>query len=131
MTTPAAGDKRTLVIPIVIITVGVGWLLTTLGFAPGIDWIWTLGLAVCGVVTFAAGGWNKVTFVIGFFFIAASVLSVLRQTGRLTLNVEVPVLVILIGVLLLVARSPALPMPDWIIPDGPPGPEGSRGNRGS
>jgi hypothetical protein len=122
VSTPASGDKRTLVIPIVIITVGIGWLLTALGFAPGIDWIWTLGLAVCGIVTFAAGGWNKVTLVIGLFFVAASLLSVLRQTGRLTLNIEVPVLVILIGVLLLIARSPAIPMPDWLVTE-PPGAE--------
>lgn len=121
MTPSPAGDKTTLVIPIMIITVGVGWLLTTLGIAPQINWLWTLALAVVGVVTFAAGGWNKVTFVIGTFFIVASVLSVLRQTERLSIDHEVPILVIVMGVLLLIARSAALPMPDWITtgPDAP------------
>jgi hypothetical protein len=116
-----AGNKRTLVIPIMIITVGVGWLLTTLGIAPEINWLWTLALAVIGVVTFAAAGWNKVTFVIGTFFLVASGLSVLRQTERLSIDHEVPILVIVVGVLLLIARSPMLPVPEWLItePDAP------------
>jgi hypothetical protein len=117
---PRAADKRTLVVPIVIITVGVGWLLTTLEITPGIDWIWTLGLAVVGILSFAAGGWNKATFVIGSFFVIASGLSVLRQTGRLQIDHEVPILVIVIGVLLLFARSPAIPAPEWILPEPPP-----------
>ena len=104
-----------LFIPILLITFGAGWLLTTLGFAPGVDWIWTLCIAVVGLVAFVVGGLNKVTVVIGPFCILASCLSLLRQTGRLSLNVEVPILVILAGVLLLVARLPAIPMPEWVV----------------
>lgn len=109
--------KKTLLVPILLITVGAGWLLTTLGVAPGIDWVWTLGLAVVGLLTFAVGGLDKVTVVIGPFFIIASCLSILRQTGRLHLDVEVPLLVIIGGILLLVARTPAIPIPKWIIQD--------------
>ncbi|MEX2114580.1 MAG: hypothetical protein WD845_15405 [Pirellulales bacterium] len=110
-------DKKTLVPPILMITVGAGWLLTTLGIEPEIDWIWTLTLAVAGVMTFAVGGLDKVTMVVGPFFIVASCLSVLRQTDRLQPNVEVPVIVIVAGLLLLIARSPAVPMPSWILDD--------------
>ena len=104
-----------LFIPILLITFGAGWLLTTLGIAPGIDWIWTLCVAVVGLATFVVGGLNKVTVVIGPFCLLASCLSILRQTGRLQLDVEVPILVILSGVLLLVARLPSIPMPNWVV----------------
>lgn len=107
-------DKKTLMLPILLITVGTGWLLTTLKIAPGIDWIWTLGLAVVGIFTLVLGGLDKVTIVIGPFFILASLLSVLRQTGRLHLDVEIPILVILTGILMLFARSRIIPMPKWI-----------------
>jgi hypothetical protein len=55
--------------------------------------------------------------VVGPFFIITACLSVLRQAGRLSLDVEIPILVILAGVLLLIARWPAIPIPDWIEPD--------------
>lgn len=109
-------EKKTLLIPILLITVGVGWLLSTLGVAPGIDWVWTLGLAVIGLLMFVMGGFNKVTVVIGPFFIVTSCLSILRQTGRLSLDVEIPILVIIAGVLLLVARKRSIPAPDWLEP---------------
>jgi hypothetical protein len=115
--TSMKSDKTTLVLPILLITVGAGWLLTTLGVAPGINWVWTLGLAVVGLLTLAVSGFDKVSVVIGPLFIAASVLSVLRQTGRLHADIEVPILVIFAGVLLLVARTPAIPIPKWIIQD--------------
>lgn len=106
-------DKRTLVIPILLIALGTGWLLTTLGVMPGVDWIWTIGLAALGLMTFVVSGFDKVTLVIGPFLIAASALSLLRQTGRLHLDTEIPILVILAGVLLLLIRSPMIPAPKW------------------
>jgi hypothetical protein len=50
----------------------------------------------------------------------------LRQTGRLTVNTEVPILVIVAGVLLLIARLPAIPVPEWVIPEGKAGGQGDR-----
>ena len=114
---PMNSGKGTLILPIMLITVGVGWLLTTLGVAPDIDWMWTLGLAIAGFLTFVVGGFDKITFVAGTFFILTSCLSVLRQTGRISIDVEVPILVIITGVLLLIARSDAVPMPKWVPPE--------------
>jgi len=114
-----AGGK-TLIIPILLITLGVGWLLTTLGIVPRIDWVWTLGLGLVGILVFVVGGFDKVTVAIGPFFLIASILSVLRQTGRLAMNIEVPVLVIAAGVLLLVARSNSIPAPTWLLEDKRP-----------
>lgn len=113
-----SNDKKTLVVPILLITLGVGWLLTTLGVVPDIDWVWTFGLAVIGVLAFALGGIDKVTIVVGPFFIMASCLSLLRQIDRLDINTEVPILVITAGVLLLVARLQGIPVPDWLVHQG-------------
>jgi hypothetical protein len=105
-----------LVIPILIIIVGVGWLLTARGFGPGINWVWTLGLGAIGILTFLLSGFDKVSVVVGPFFLLASLLSALRQTGGLDLDIEVPLLVITIGVLLLLAQLPAIPKPGWFVP---------------
>lgn len=96
-----------------LIILGTGWLLTSLNFLPAIDWIWTLGIASIGFLTLLLGGLDKVTAVVGPFFLIMSCLSVLRQTNRIELNVEVPILVILGGVLMLIARHPKIPMPSW------------------
>ena len=110
-------EKKTLVVPALLITVGSGWLLSALGIVPDIDWVWTLALAMIGSLTLALGGLNKVSVVLGPFFLLASGCSVLRQTGHLRLNVEVPSLVIFVGILMLVARLPIFSMPSWMLDD--------------
>ncbi|MEO6710657.1 MAG: hypothetical protein ABIP42_13840 [Planctomycetota bacterium] len=110
-------DKKTLAVPILMITFGTGWLLTTLKVVPDIDWVWTLALAMVGLSSFAIGGMNKLSVALGPFFLLASGLSILRQTGYLRLSVEVPILLIIAGVLLLVARLPAIPTPSWLVDD--------------
>ena len=103
-----------IVVPVLIITVGVGSLLSAIGVGPGVDWIWTLGLAVVGILALASGI-DKVTAVVGPFLLFASVLSVLRQTGRLSVNLEMPMLVIVFGVLMLIARIAPIPTPSWLL----------------
>ena len=117
----SSNSRAPLVIPVLIIALGVGWLLTAQGFAPGVNWIWILGLGVVGILTFVLSkGLDKVSVVLGPFFLLASLLSILRQTGNVSLDIEVPVLVISVGVLLLVAQLPAIPKPDWYL--GSPAP---------
>jgi len=111
-------DKKTLILPLLLIAVGAGWLLSVLGVAPSIDWIWTLGLAVVGLLTLAISGIDKFSIVVGPFFFIASGLSILRQSDRLRLELEVPILVILGGVLMLIARLPAIRVPSWVIQEG-------------
>jgi hypothetical protein len=112
----ASNSRARLIIPILIVVVGFGWLLTGLGYGPGINWVWTLGLGVIGILVFLVSkGIDKVSVVVGVFLLLASVLSVLRQTGQLTIDIEVPILVISIGILLLVAQLPAIPKPAWYV----------------
>lgn len=109
-------SKGPLILGLLIITVGVGWLLTAQGVAPGIDWIWTLGLGVAGIAAFiVAGGVDKVSIITGPFFLIASVLSILRQSEQLKPDIEVPVLVILVGVLVVVAQMSFVPVPRWAV----------------
>jgi len=97
-----------------IITVGIGWLLTVLHILPGVNWVWVLALGVLGALVLILGGVNKLTIVVGPFLILATFFSLLRQTGRLSLDVEVPSLVIAAGALLLIARVAPIPAPHWL-----------------
>ena len=111
---PMSPQRQSLLLPVLLLAVGIGWLLTSLGVMPGIDWLWTSILAAIGVLSFVLSGFDKVTVVIGPFFVATSLLSILRQSGRLSLNIELPVLVILLGILFMVARMPLIPVPKWV-----------------
>ena len=109
-------EKKTLFVPVLLIVLGTGWLLTAMGVMPQVDWAWTLAVAAVGVLAFVLGGIDKVTVVVGPFFIVASCLSLLRQTGRMSIDKEVPLLVITAGVLLLLARINSIPAPSWLVP---------------
>lgn len=117
-------NKGTLILPVLLVFLGVGWLLTELEIVPAVDWAWSLGLAAIGVLAFVVSGFDKVSLVIGPFFLVAAGLSLLRQQGRLGENLELPILVTLAGVLLLAARHPAVPLPNWL------GPESEAGRKG-
>lgn len=117
---PKRGPLGPTILAILIITVGVGWLLSAQGIGPGINWVWTLGLGIVGVLTFViSGGLDKVSVIVGPFFLAGSLLSILRQTGELSVNLEVPILVILLGTLLLLAQLPRIPPPAWLAAEVP------------
>lgn len=111
--------KGPISLALLIIVVGVGWLLGAMGIGAGVNWVWTLGLGFLGIGTFIiSGGLDKSSLVIGPFFLVASLLSVLRQSGRLPFDIELPVLVILVGVLLLIAQFRFIPSPKWYQPSG-------------
>ena len=93
-----------LLAPILVIIVGVTWLLNVLGIMPGVDWIWTIGLATTGLLTIILGKTNTTTVITGPFLIVASICSILRQTDRLTLDREIPILIIVLGILMLLSQ---------------------------
>lgn len=104
-------DRR-LVVAILTIVVGVAWLLNVLKTVPGVDWVWTLGLAAVGVLTLAVSGLNKLSIVAGPFLVLVSVCSLLRGTHRLSVDREIPILVIALGTLILVSQLSRLPLPE-------------------
>jgi|TARA_B110000008_G_C16944422_1_gene553821 hypothetical protein len=104
--------NKKLIAPILTILVGLAWLLNTLNIIPSVDWVWSIGLAAAGILSIAVGGFNKVSVVTGPFLIVASVFSVLRQTGRISVDHEIPILVIVLGILMLISQLSRLPVPD-------------------
>ncbi len=105
---------KRIAIPITIIVVGIGWLLTVHGVLPGVNWLWVLALGLAGVLVPALLGIDKATMVIGPFLILSTIMSLLRQTDRISIDTEVPLLVIGLGVLLLVVQLTPLPHPKWL-----------------
>ena len=87
-------------------------MLNTLNIIPGVGWAWSIGLATVGILSVAVGGFNKVSILTGPFLIIASVFSVMRQTGRINIDFEVPILVIVLGVLMLISQLSKLQLPD-------------------
>ncbi len=111
------GSKGLVVLALLIITLGVGWLLTTLAVEPRINWVLTLSLGMIGVLAFViSGGLDKVSVVVGPVFLSGSVLSFLRQANYLSFDVEIPIYVIVVGVLLLVSQLRVISLPGWYIP---------------
>jgi hypothetical protein len=108
---------KKLFVPILTIIVGVTWLLNVLEIMPGVDWMWTVGLAAAGILSVVVGGLNKVTVVTGPFLVVASVCSLLRQTNRLAVDREIPILVIVLGVLMLISQLLQVPIPEILKTD--------------
>lgn len=106
--------NKELILPLAIMLVGLGWLLTALDITPEIDWIWTLALAAIGGLSFIAWGVDRFTVVFGPFFLVASILSVFRQAGHLALKLEVPILMIVFGALQLFATIRGFRPPAWM-----------------
>ncbi len=102
-------EKSGLVVPVLLLTIGVGWLLTNLGFVPKVEWAWSLGLIAGGALMLVIRGINKGSIVIGPFLIFCGLLSIVRQAGMIDWEVEFPCLVIAMGALLLIAKISNLP----------------------
>ncbi len=111
---------RQIVPPILVIVVGIAWLLNIMGILPGVDWLWTVSIAAVGIIVLTFGGVNRVTVVICPFLITASIFSVMRQTGRLPVDKEVPLLTIALGVFWLIASAIKIPLPQAFRPDAEP-----------
>jgi hypothetical protein len=103
------GKMQAVGVSLLVIAVGAAWLLNTMNVIPGVNWVWTVGLAASGVLLLMLGGINKLTVVVGPFLMVASVLSLLRQRGTIHMDQEVPYLVIALGVLLLLSSLSNLP----------------------
>jgi hypothetical protein len=110
--------KAAIAISLLIVALGVAWLLNAMRVAPQLDWIWIIGLGVSGILLLTVTRLDRFNFVTGLSLIVSSVLAVLRQSGKLTVNVEAPVLFITLGTLLLLAQL--LPLPPSTTPDEKP-----------
>jgi len=101
--------KPAIAIAFLIIALGIAWLLNAMRIAPDLDWIWIIGLGVAGILLLTVTRLDRFNFVAGLSLIVSSVLAALRQSGKLTVNIEAPVLFITVGILLFLAQL--LPLP--------------------
>lgn len=108
-------QKKQFGLAILLIAIGIAWLLNVCNIIPDINWIWTVGLGVAGILILAIAGINQVSFLVGPILITSAILSALRQTGILKLDIEVPILVITFGVLLLLSYLFKLPPPRYLL----------------
>ena len=90
-------------VPLIIIATGCGWLLSSNGVMPGVDWAWVLVIGTAGILSLITG-LNKFSIVFGPMMLLASVLMVLMQSKRIQVDLALPVLVIALGILMLVSR---------------------------
>jgi hypothetical protein len=104
------------ILGILITTIGCGWLLTAKDFLPGVNWVWSLGLMVLGILAFVVSrGIDKFSLTVGPFLMVAGVLSALRQTGHLSVETEMLILLITFGVQLVIAQTSNTQLPSWMI----------------
>lgn len=108
--------KTGITIGVLAIGTGAAWLLN-LKNVMGIDWVLSVLLGLGGILVLALSGFNKLSIVVGPLLMAGGVTSVLRQSGRLSGDLEIPVLLIVFGVLFLIAQFRFIPLPEFMKSD--------------
>lgn len=96
-------------LPVILIVLGAAWLLNSLNWLPDVHWLWIIGLAGAGIAILALDGITKSSVVAGPLLILAAILSFSRQYYGLGWRFVFPAMLIGAGILMLIARSPAIP----------------------
>ncbi len=114
-------------LPITLIVVGAVWLGWHFHFFPDIDWVIAGGFVAGGVAVLVVDGINKNSIVTGPLLVAVGVAWLAHDQLRVSWSVMIPTLLILMGVLMLCARSPRIPerRPSAPKADAPPRPPNS------
>jgi len=95
--------------PFLIVLIGLGWLLQQFDIISSFEFIWSVGLAAAGIYLIAVSGFNRDTFLPSVFLLTWSLLSFLRAAGFLRLSVELPLLVIIFGILMAIRNAGVIP----------------------
>jgi hypothetical protein len=96
-------------LPVTLIVVGLGWLLWEFRLFPDVDWIIGLGFVVAGVAVIAIDGVNKNSVVVGPFLVAIGVAWLAHDRYGIQWRLVIPVMLVLLGALMLIARSAKVP----------------------
>ena len=102
---------RDAVLPIFLIVMGILWLLFALNWIPDLDWLIGLGFIAAGIGVMLTDGINKQSIVSGPFLISLGIAWFLRLQYGAQYNYIVPILLIVLGLLMLLARLPQIPEP--------------------
>ena len=101
--------RKDAALPITLIVVGLVWLVWRMGWFPDRDWLIGIGFIAGGIGVFVIDRITKSSVVIGPFLIAIGLFWLAREQYRLRLTIIMPVMLILLGCLMLVARSASIP----------------------
>jgi hypothetical protein len=102
-------QMRDAALPIALIAVGAVWLVWYQGWLPDKDWVIAIGLIAAGVAVLAVEGITRNSVVMGPFLMALGVAWIVHDRYRTSLGLIVPVMLIVLGALMLVARSKSIP----------------------
>ena len=95
-------------LPVTLIVVGLGWLLWEFRLFPDVDWIISFGFIAAGIAVLTIDGINRNSIVIGPFLVAVGIAWLLHDRYWVSWRLIVPVMLVLLGMLMLVARSPRI-----------------------
>ena len=90
-------------VPLLIIATGIGWLLSSNNVMPGVDWAWVLVFATVGILSLLTNI-SRFSVVFGPMMLLSSVLMVLMQSKKITVELAMPILVIALGIFMLISR---------------------------
>ena len=96
-------------LPITLIVVGVIGLIWYFRWLPDLDWIISLGFILGGIAVLVVDRVNKSSIVTGPFLIAIGIAWWLRDRYRVSWSLIIPTLLVVLGVLMLIARTPRIP----------------------
>jgi hypothetical protein len=96
-------------LPITLIIVGLVWLAWHFRFLPDVDWVIGIGFIVGGAGVLIVDGINKGSIVSGPILMGVGVAWLLHDQYRASWSVMIPLLLVLAGVLMLIARDPRIP----------------------
>jgi len=100
---------RNAALPVTLIVVGAIGLVWYFGWFPDIDSVTAIGLIAAGVLVLAMDGITKSSVVLGPTLITMGVMWWLHDQYRYRWSLLIPILLIVIGGLMLFARSNAVP----------------------
>jgi hypothetical protein len=100
---------RDAALPITLIVVGLVWLLWYQGWLPDKDWVIAIGFIAAGVAVLVLDGFTKTSVVMGPFLVAIGIAWIVHDRYRTSYGVIVPAMLVILGALMLVARSPSIP----------------------
>ena len=96
-------------LPITLICIGLIWLVWRMGWFPDKDWLIGMGFIAAGVATLVMDGITRNSIVVGPFLAAVGGAWLLRDEYHMAWSLIPPLLLILLGSLMLLARLPAIP----------------------
>ena len=96
-------------LPITLIVVGLVWLAWHFHFFPDMDWVIGLGFIVGGIAVLVVDGINKNSIVTGPLLMAVGAAWLLHDQYRASWSIMIPLVLIMVGALMLIARSPRIP----------------------